>query len=87
MELQVLLLSGKIHNTRYWEPPYVGWVKWNKDALKIEAKRTSTIIYACRDSTGSILFIDGKKIRDHHILVIESCNSGSYCEDHSETIV
>lgn len=57
-----VLDAGKIHKVKHWGPPPTGWLKWDTDASRIGAKRTSTISYVCKDSRGRIMFANGKKL-------------------------
>lgn len=54
-----------------WQPPPVGWLKWNTDASRIDKKRSTTISYVSRDSNGTILSAISRKIGNPNILVAE----------------
>lgn len=61
----------KFYKVKHWDPPPVRWLKWNTDASKSGARRTSTISYALRDNTCHIQSHGERQIGDSLILVAE----------------
>lgn len=53
---------------KHWDLPPVGWLKWKRDAFRIEARTSTTIGNVCRDDNGPIQDKNGKIVGDCSIL-------------------
>lgn len=62
----------KAYKSQTRKPPSVGWLKWNTDASKLEAKRSSHDKLCVQRHNSKIFFNAGKKVGKNHILMTEA---------------
>lgn len=64
--------ASHTYKVKHWKPPPVGWLKWNTEASRLEARHTRTINYVSKDNTGRVHYSSEKMIGDYPILLAET---------------
>lgn len=52
--------AGKFYKVKHWDPPPVGWLKWNNDASRIADKHATMISYVCRIMVVKFILLIGR---------------------------